>query len=190
MHSTSCGLLEFDINGHKSNSTYFADTDVAITQLISHLTRCGFTARRRRGEFSFPRLGATACQFHKEIRLWERYEVATRLLAWDEKWVYLITHFVASTPGKDGKRRAFASMLSKLVFKQGRVTVSPETCFRESGLLPEGKGKDDPYWTVERVEQERRRGMEVIGGALAMEAMDKEYRYGTEEGFERVKTVL
>lgn len=40
------------------------------------------------------RLGGVSCQFRKEIKPYEKFEVWTRVLCWDQKWLYLICHFV------------------------------------------------------------------------------------------------
>jgi hypothetical protein len=90
----------------------------------------------------------------------------TRVLTWDHKWLYVVTHFVrkdAAEPNgislypsqqtppasrksslvdelltKDGKKKPviYASALSKCVFKKGRVTIAPEVMLEASGLLP------------------------------------------------------
>jgi len=39
-------------------------------------------------------LGAVHCSFKKEIKPYESYEMWTRVLAWDRKWLYIVTHFV------------------------------------------------------------------------------------------------
>ncbi|RFU28641.1 hypothetical protein B7463_g7702, partial [Scytalidium lignicola] len=100
-------------------------------------------------------LGGTACTFNKEIKPYEKYEVWTRVLCWDQKWLYLISHFVkpgvvrsqpSSGSGKlenelnslDNNPRniIFASSIAKYVFKRGRMTVAPRNAFELSGLLP------------------------------------------------------
>ena len=40
------------------------------------------------------RLGGVSCQFRKEIKPYEKFEVWTRVLCWDRKWLYVICHFV------------------------------------------------------------------------------------------------
>lgn len=40
------------------------------------------------------RLGGVSCQFRKEIKPYEKFEVWTRVLCWDRKWIYVICHFV------------------------------------------------------------------------------------------------
>ncbi|KAE8448813.1 hypothetical protein EG329_008815 [Mollisiaceae sp. DMI_Dod_QoI] len=111
-------------------------------------------------------LGAVSCSFKRELKPYESYELWTRVLTWDEKWIYIVTHFVrkgAVMPKKytlyphqntsdqnDIKRRdstssvdsigsneaVVATALSKCVFKQGRRTISPAFMLKQSGLLP------------------------------------------------------
>lgn len=107
-------------------------------------------------------LGAVSCSFKQEIKPYESYEMWTRILTWDEKWVYIITHFVrkgAVVPcdytlyphqstskssqrspeckdTMDSNKAVVATALSKCVFKQGRRTVSPALMLKTSGLLP------------------------------------------------------
>jgi len=109
-------------------------------------------------------LGAVSCSFKRELKPYESYELWTRVLSWDEKWIYIVTHFVrkgAVIPDKytlypqqnssqsEYKRResssrvdsmssneaVVATALSKCVFKQGRRTVSPAFMLKQSGLL-------------------------------------------------------
>lgn len=102
-------------------------------------------------------LGAVSCSFRKEVKPYQPYEIWTRVLSWDRKWLYLVTHFVfkdavkprayslyPSQNNKKGGLRGlknnedaiFASALSKCVFKKGRLTISPENMLKMSGLLP------------------------------------------------------
>lgn len=93
-------MMECDYNIHKSNSTYFSDVDVSRCHLISILCAPGIPAykkRRASGEESAPfniALGGVACFFHREIKPYEPYEMWSRVLTWDHKWVYFVTHFV------------------------------------------------------------------------------------------------
>lgn len=110
-------------------------------------------------------LGAVSCTFRKEVKPFQSYEIWTRVLSWDEKWIYTVTHFVrkdtvrprsftllpqaySSRQGKlnDLARKEdaiFASALSKCVWKKGRRTVSPEIMLQVSGLLPPRPGQED-----------------------------------------------
>ncbi|MCJ1415339.1 hypothetical protein MMC32_001671 [Xylographa parallela] len=114
----------------------------------------------RKGSFNIM-LGGVTCTFKKEIKPLEPFEIWTRVLSWDQKWLYLVSHIVRSKaveprgytlqPWKktgEGKRRVehaqatphpaiFATSIAKYVFKQGRVTISPERVLEASGLLPQ-----------------------------------------------------
>ena len=111
------------------------------------------------------RLGGISCNFRKEIKPYEAFEIWTRVLTWDDKWFYVIGHFVkkgAVKPKsytlqpwkkvedkpshthianghtvKTGPHPAiFSSFISKYVVKKGRRTIPPERVLRASELLP------------------------------------------------------
>lgn len=158
--SSRSPLTECDINLHKSNSTYFTDLDISRSNLVMLLFR---------NEFQTPYLprkptlvlGGVQCTFRKQIKPYEPYEMWTRVLSWDEKWLYVVTHFVPkgkflpagyelqsvsetrrrvlSRDEIDGddeaKRYVFASAISRYIFKSGRKTVTPEEMFKRCGLL-------------------------------------------------------
>ena len=39
-------------------------------------------------------LGGAHCSFRREIKPYEQFEIWTRVLAWDRKWLYVVSHFV------------------------------------------------------------------------------------------------
>jgi len=107
------------------------------------------------------------CTFKKEIGMYQGFEMWSRVLCWDRKWIYIVTHFVKKgivrpnayilTDGswfgkrykavKGGKGSAevdekaiFASAISKYVIKLGRLTIHPEVSLNASGLLPPKPG--------------------------------------------------
>ena len=175
--SSRAPLMEIDVFGHKSNSTYFSDVDIArthfaltvfskaIEKMRGGTTMNGLSGKAR-SAFTMP-LGAVSCCFKRELKPYEKYDIWTRILSWDQKWFYLVTHFVkhghkieptehSMYPRQDaGSRRGStdqemngaicASALSKVVFKNGRITIAPEVMLELAGLLPakatESEGK-------------------------------------------------
>ncbi|TLD07997.1 hypothetical protein PspLS_12153 [Pyricularia sp. CBS 133598] len=176
-------LLEIDYNMHKSNSTYFADLDVARTHLVMHLVGCGANLIRRSkvlildkkgnkvpGAFTTA-LGAVSCSWKKEILPYTEYEIWSRVLSWDRKWLVVVSYFVqknkvlptgfdmGSPFGASGKVRnrstaavveedtedfqkyVYATAVARYVFKKGRFTVHPTIVLEASGLLPERPGE-------------------------------------------------
>lgn len=174
---THVSLMEVDYNVHKSNSTYFADLDVSRSHLVSHLFASGVLkmhdnrrtrlvmdprdpTRPAKGLFNVM-LGAVECSFKREIKPYQRYEMWSRVLSWDRKWMYIVTYFVEAgavrprswdLPGRgqrvrdtaavpaDWEKKVFATAVSKYVFKIGRLTVHPAVLIGASGLLPERPG--------------------------------------------------
>lgn len=112
-------------------------------------------------------LGAVFCSFRREIAPLQGYEMWSRVLAWDRKWLYIVTHFVvkgkvrptrwdgrragptrgrvqdrrSGAPVEDWSKYVFATAVSKYVFKLGRFTVHPALVLEAGGLLPERPGE-------------------------------------------------
>ncbi|KIW90696.1 uncharacterized protein Z519_08479 [Cladophialophora bantiana CBS 173.52] len=139
---TRSPLLETDYNLHKSNSTYFVDLDESRTVLMTKLLVPGLKQGNKdlereghRGPLSVI-LGSVHTSFHKEIKPYERYEVRSRILAWDNKWIVVGSWFVRPASRRGQHEVLLASALSKYVVKKGKFTVSPERCFVAAGWLP------------------------------------------------------
>lgn len=175
--SSHSPLWECDYNLHKSNSTYFSDLDITRSHLVSCLLEPGIrklhhnkteklvldkNGTPNKGRFSIM-LGSVMCNFKREIGIYEPFEMWSRMLCWDRKWVYVVSHFVKKgtvkpsayilTDGSwfekgykkvDGgessaevdEKAIFATAVSKYVIKLGRLTIHPEVVLDASGLLP------------------------------------------------------
>nr|XP_001393492.2 hypothetical protein ANI_1_1116084 [Aspergillus niger CBS 513.88] len=175
--TSSTPLLEIDYNMHKSNATYFTDLDINRVHLISSLFKDQLALGFSGGELNIA-LGSTACVFKREIKPYQAYEIHTRLLSWDEKWVYFVSHFVKTGGKKDkGEKCILASAVTRYVFKNGRISVSPETVLSRAGLLPEkGVKMKEGFWSWEQVEEERKRGLEVAKSFLALDGLHAMFR--------------
>lgn len=174
--STHTSLFETDYNLHKSNSTYFSDMDMSRTHLFTAILRNGIRKNSRiggakksavagamgategtRGRHIIA-LGGIVCNFKKEILPYRKFEMWTRLLCWDRKWFYLITHLVkpgvgrpegwtlqpwrkSRRPGKDASEEellkgVYATAIAKYVIKRGRITVPPEQALIDADMVP------------------------------------------------------
>lgn len=101
-------------------------------------------------------LGGVSCTFKREIKPYQKYQIWSRVLAWDEKWVYIASYFVkngvvlptgytlqpSASFGKKGSmdgdeigKAIFASAISKYVFKKGRKTIRPQEVFEKLNLF-------------------------------------------------------
>jgi acyl-CoA thioesterase FadM len=153
--STRTPLLETDYNLHKSNSTYFSDMDISRTHFFTALIRNGIR-KNRKGHIVA--LGGISCLFKKEILPYTKFEMWTRLLCWDRKWFYLITHMVkpgvgkptswtlqpwkkTKKPAKDVSEEellkgVYATAIAKYVIKKGRLTIAPEQVLLDADMVP------------------------------------------------------
>jgi len=166
-------FYDCDYNLHKSNSTYFADLDVARAHTVGCLIRTGLTRLNRGDEEGLPEevrkakgsyyvaLGAVSCFFQRQIEPLQAFEIHTRVLSWDRKWLYLVSHIVKKgavkpecyvlQPWKKGKalkpgevrvkdeelrKHIFATSVARYCFKKGRLTINPEIVLERSRLLP------------------------------------------------------
>lgn len=81
-------------------------------------------------------LGSVFCSFKREIKPFELFEIQSKLIAWDQKWAYIISFFLRPPSRSGGQKTLLATAVSKYVVKKGRLTVSPERLLRASGFLP------------------------------------------------------
>ncbi|KAJ4298050.1 hypothetical protein N0V90_005949 [Kalmusia sp. IMI 367209] len=156
-------LMELDFNFHKSNSTYFTDLDISRAYLSGALFAPLFL-RKAANERCNMIVGAVSCSFRRELKPYQAYEAWTKVVSWDDKWLYMVTHFVekkkAASPRSvlefDGshssvsamklevnanserwRNTVIASAVTQFVIKKGRMTVPPAIALRECGLLPD-----------------------------------------------------
>ncbi|RAH68048.1 uncharacterized protein BO66DRAFT_455797 [Aspergillus aculeatinus CBS 121060] len=204
-----CSLLETDYNFHKSNSTYYADLDASrITpmayfywpgrekvsaeidaELAAQATAEGIPPPKSAPIFIA--LGGVYCSFKKEIKPFERYEMRSQVVAWDRKWIYVLTHFVKTgRRNKDGSSIVAAVGMSKYCVKKGRLTVPVERLLAAGGKVPvkpvamadKGSessvdaqfeftpaGKAGREWTWEQIEAQRLQGLKYCRSFMGID---------------------
>ncbi|EKV04364.1 glucan 1,3-beta-glucosidase [Penicillium digitatum] len=180
--------MECDYNMHKSNSTFFSDLDVNRAQLLLSLfprlprwapttdsaTDAGKT-KKRENTVSIA-LGGTSCIFKREIKPLQRYEVWSRVLSWDAKWLVMVSYFVRAgthqsvmrdlqkreqaKEGLDPQKAILAVAVTRYVFKDGRRTAPPEEVLQCVGLYPSAPAEADPRDIYDNL---RKPGSELLG---------------------------
>ncbi|KAH3061135.1 hypothetical protein KXW16_000840 [Aspergillus fumigatus] len=134
--STYAPLFECDYIMHKSNSTYFTDLDASRSYLLSALCYDGLVtvdrelaAEGKKGMLAAI-IGSVTTSFKKEIRIFQEYEVWSRILTWDRKWLYIEVDRRIQMPLWPTGYFCYID-----VFKKGRLTIPPERILRASGLM-------------------------------------------------------
>ncbi len=82
-----------DFNLHLTNGRYFSLLDVARIEHLARMKLLGPLLRRR----WLPVLNATEITFIRPLPPLRRFDITTRIVTWDEKYLYLEQHF--ETPG-------------------------------------------------------------------------------------------
>lgn len=81
--------IDCDVYGHMNNGRYLTVMDLGRW---NHVQRTGLLRLFRKNSW-WPVLGAAQIEYRKELRLLQRYELVTRLAAWDGKWFWFEQRF-------------------------------------------------------------------------------------------------
>jgi acyl-CoA thioesterase FadM len=127
---------DLDLNLHMNNGRYLTVMDLGR---IDFLIRAGSPRLFLRNRWQ-PLIGGTIIRYRFGLRAFERFEVATRILCWDEKWFY----FEQRVENSQG---IAAIALSKALVRDRDGTVSPDSVLRSVGIAAE---RPDPALSVSR----------------------------------------
>ena len=78
-----------DVNLHMNNGRYLAFMDLGRLHLVAQIGLLGIILRRRWGAA----LGAAEINFIRPLAPFQKFELATRLVTWDEKYAYMEQRF-------------------------------------------------------------------------------------------------
>lgn len=128
--------FDLDINRHVTNGRYFSMADVARMDFLFRSGAYKVALRYK----ALPIVGDNWGKFRKELKLFQKFEIHTRMLGWDEKWVFVQHDF-------QRHGRILGSVIMRGVFRAGRDILKP-TVFVESMALPEESPKL-PQWVAQ-----------------------------------------
>lgn len=106
---------DLDPNWHVNNGRYLTLMDLGRIDLT---VRMGLLRPALRNGW-MPVLGGALIRFQRPLKLFQRYTLRTRLLAWDEKWLYLEQQFES-----DGKRVASAVVKGLIRGRAGSIPTA------------------------------------------------------------------
>lgn len=81
---------DLDLNLHVNNGRYLALADIGR---IDWFVRTG-VLKVARTQKAFPVIGDAIAKFRHDLRLFQAFEIHTRLIGWDRKWGFLEHRFV------------------------------------------------------------------------------------------------
>lgn len=124
-------LNDLDFNGHMNNGRYLTIMDLGRLDLIF---RAGMSKQILTGKWA-PIVASSKIRFRRSLHPFQRYQLHTRLLCWDDKWFIVEQRFMV-------EERAVAIGYIKGLFRdrQGQ-NVSPQDVLLSVGHV----GVSPPY---------------------------------------------
>ena len=104
---------DLDLQLHVNNGRFLSLMDLGRLDL---LVRTGFWRETRRRGW-YPLVGGVLIDYRRPLKVFERYELRTKLLGWQGRWFFFEQRFV-----KDGKVVAKATVKGMIGGPKGAVT--------------------------------------------------------------------
>jgi acyl-CoA thioesterase FadM len=105
---------DLDLNFHVNNGRYLMLADIGRMHWFMLSGALGLARRQE----AFPVVGDALAKFRKDLRLFQAFEIHTRLVGWDEKWGFLEHRFLRD-------RRVVGVVLIRGVFKGPAGPMAP-----------------------------------------------------------------
>lgn len=110
---------DLDLNMHMNNGRYLTIADIGRTDFV---IRTGlFKYIVRNGQI--PILASATIRYRVQLEPLRAYDLQTRIVCWDEKWVYMEHRFVIAKGKKAGEVAAIAIVKGAFYDKKKRATV-------------------------------------------------------------------
>jgi len=101
---------DLDVLRHMTNGRYFTILDLARVDLM---VRSGMWPQLRKQGW-YPVVTLETMRFHRSLELWDRYDVATRVIGWDDKHVFIEQAFI-----RDGAQVALGVVRARFLKRSG-----------------------------------------------------------------------
>jgi acyl-CoA thioesterase FadM len=111
---------DIDINLHLNNARYLSQMDYARTHLLA---RTGLLEHIVRSRWQ-PLVGAVWITYRRSLPLFAKFEIASRLICWDDRWFYLEQTFT-------GRKGLCAVGWVKGVLRDSNGNVDPQLVIDE-----------------------------------------------------------
>lgn len=128
--------LDLDLNRHVTNGRYFTLADIGRMDYVLRSGAFRVALRHK----AVPIVGDAWGKFRRELKLFESFEIHTRMLGWDEKWNFLEHRFV-----REG--RVIGIVVMRGLFRAAKGVVPPPEFAHELGVDTQSPAL--PQWLQE-----------------------------------------
>jgi acyl-CoA thioesterase FadM len=108
---------DLDVLRHMTNGRYFTILDLARVDLM---VRSGMWPQLKKLGW-YPVVTLETMRFHRSLELWDRYDVATRVIGWDDRHVFIEQAFV-----RDGGQVALGVVRARFLKRSGGTVPTSE----------------------------------------------------------------
>ncbi|MBD3669323.1 MAG: thioesterase family protein [Gammaproteobacteria bacterium] len=113
---------DLDINGHMNNGRYLTIMDLGRLDFVFRAGLGKYIMRRS----WMPLVASAKIRFRRSLSPFQKYQLHTRLLCWDDKWFIIEQHFMVND-------RAVAVAHVKGLFRSRRGNVPPSDVLLKVG---------------------------------------------------------
>ena len=124
---------DLDFNGHVNNGRYLALADIGR---VHWFVRTGVLRVARRNK-ALPIIGDVIAKFRQDLKLFQRFEIHTRLIGWDRKWGFLEHRFLRNN-------RVIGVVAIRGVFKGPGGQLDPRVLL--AGVAHSAPSPELPEW--------------------------------------------
>ena len=153
---------DLDFNGHVNNGRYFTLADLGR---LDFAIRTG-SARIAIANRAMPLIGDAVAKFRRDLRPFQRFDLQTRLLGWDDKWILSEHRFVRGG-------RVVGVVVTRGQFRTAAGPLAPSTLLAGLGLPQDTLSPTLPKWALTW-----HRGCDELAAALREEEQQAEVRAG------------
>lgn len=117
---------DLDFNGHVNNGRFLTLADVGRMDFVlrTGAAKAAFQMR------ALPIVGDSLAKFRRDLKLFERFDIETRLIGWDDKWTFMEHRFL-----RHG--RVLGVVVIRGLFKGPQGPISPTAFLAAMNLQAE-----------------------------------------------------
>lgn len=124
---------DLDLNGHMNNGRYPTIMDIGRMDFVLRLGLAGYVIKNG----YIPVLASLKMRFRLPLLPFQKYLLQTRIVCWDDKWVFMEHRFVIAGGKKDGAIAAVGIVKGSFFSKKTRGTIPTGDIMKAVGLTQE-----------------------------------------------------
>ena len=121
---------DLDLNGHMNNGRYLTIMDIGRMDFVLRLKLAGYVIRNG----YIPVLSSVTMRYRLPLLPLQKYTLSTRILCWDDKWVFMEHRFIIRGGNKDGAIAAIGLVKGSFFSKKIRGTIPTGDIMAAIGL--------------------------------------------------------